>query len=110
MPEADANLQRIGELLAGVLGQPGPSLPQSVRLSRPADRPDIERALRAAEARFGPVALGERTEGDGVRTGTWPLTSKRGDLDLELELDSPCGLVTKVALVPRKMSPPTDRT
>ncbi|MEP7225452.1 MAG: hypothetical protein ABI783_10895, partial [Actinomycetota bacterium] len=109
VPEAEASLQAIGQLLAGLLGQPGPSLPPSLRLAAPADVPAIELALRAAEARFGPVTLGERTAGDGVRTGTWPLTGERGELDLELELASPGGPVLKVALVPRKMSPPIDQ-
>jgi hypothetical protein len=109
VPEADTSLQAIGELLAGLLRQTGPSLPPSLRLASPADVPAIELALRAAEARFGPVTLGERTAGDGVKTGTWPLTGERGELDLELELATPGGPVLKIALVPRMMSPPIDQ-
>lgn len=109
VPESDASLQATGELLAGLLGQPGPSLPPSLRLASPADRTAIELAFRAAEARFGPVTLGERTAGDGVKTGTWPLTGERGELDLELELATPGGPVLKIALVPRMMSPPIDQ-
>jgi hypothetical protein len=108
IPEPHAALREIAEVLVGLLGQPCPAWPRGVALMAPADRPAIERGLRAAEVLFGPITLGPPIAGDGVTTATWQLTGERGALDLLLELDAPGGSVAKVAFVPRTMSPPSE--
>jgi serine-type D-Ala-D-Ala carboxypeptidase/endopeptidase len=106
VPEPAAALRVIAERLAGLLGEPGPSWPSDVALAVPGDRAAIERALRAAEALFGPVTLGAPIAGDGMREAAWRLVGERGELDLRLELDASRESVSKVAFVPRTMSGP----
>ena len=106
VPEPAAALRVIAERLAELLGEPGPSWPSDVALAVPGDRAAIERALRAAEALFGPVTLGATIAGDGMREAAWRLVGERGELDLQLELDVSRVFVSKVAFVPRKMSGP----
>ncbi len=110
VPEPPDTLREVAELLVGLLNRPGPSWPLDVALATPADRPAIERSLRAAEALFGPVALGASIAGDGAVRATWRLTGERGEVDLQLELDAPGGSLSRVALVPRVMTQPVHAT
>lgn len=106
VPEPAAALRVIAERLTGLLGEPGPSWPSDVTIAVQGDRAAIERALRAAEALFGPVTLGAPIAGDGMGEATWRLVGERGELDLQLELDASSAAVSKVAFVPRSMSSP----
>ncbi len=99
-------LQAIAEQVAASLAEPGPSWPVDIPLAASVDRAATERGLRAAEGRFGPVALGRPVGGDGTKTATWRLSGPRGDLDLTLELAEPGGALVKVAFVPCPMEPP----
>lgn len=108
VPEAPIALAAVAGRIAALLGEAGPSWPTEVPLASTADRPAIERALRASEARFGPVTLGRLTGGDGAKSTAWRLTGERGDLSLELALDEPGGTIAKVALVPRSLEAPVE--
>jgi hypothetical protein len=103
VPEPPAGLTAIAARLVAVLGEPAPSWPETVPLASGADRPAMERSLRAAAARFGPVTLGPATAGDGEKVATWRLTGERGSLSLELELDEPGGTVLKAGFVPQAL-------
>ncbi len=99
-------LRAAAEGIVRVLGQPTQSWPSGVPLSARADRPAIERALRVAEALFGPVTLGALTAGDGETEATWRLTGRRGEVDMRLQLDAPGETITTVAFVPRPVTGP----
>ena len=73
--------------------------------------PDLDlaaalRQLRAAEARYGPVALGPLTDSDGERKATYRLHGARGHLELTLTHDPDARCVAAVSLVPVKLQPP----
>jgi len=106
VPDPSPALAAFADRLAALLGTPGPSWPSDVPLAASADRPAIERGLRAAEARFGPVALGLPTAGDGEKSATWRLSGDRGDLTLAIELDAPDGAVEKATFAPVSMETP----
>ena len=106
MPEPPPLLADIARRLAASLGAPGPAWPADIRLAAGLDHDAIARALRAAEARFGPVMLGDAIASDGATRATWRLTGDRGDVDLTLALDDATAELTEVAFVPRPMEPP----
>lgn len=66
----------------------------------------VVRAMRATEARFGPITLGPVTAGDGETKATFRLDSPRGRADLVLELDTVLNCLSVVSLVPAKLAPP----
>jgi hypothetical protein len=66
----------------------------------------VVRAMRATEARFGPISLGPPIAGDGETKVTYRLISPRGRVDLALELDSIADCLSAVSLVPAKQVPP----
>jgi hypothetical protein len=63
------------------------------------DRAAIERSLRAGGARFGAMALGLPTAGDGRTTATWDLVTERGRATLAVGWDADRGAVTAVSLL-----------
>ena len=106
VPDPPPALVEIARRLARLLEMPGPAWPTDLRLAPGLDGDAIGRALRAAEARFGPVRIGDPIASDGTTSATWRLTGDRGDLDLSLALDPAAGALTAVAFVPRSMEPP----
>jgi hypothetical protein len=106
IPEAPAALSAIAERTAALLGRPGPSWPDDLRLAETVDRTSLDRALRAAEALFGPLVVGPVLSGDGVRTASWRLRGERGDLTLSLEIDPADGAIREVSLVPATLESP----
>ena len=106
VPEPPPQLADIARRLAASLGAPGPAWPADIHLAAGLDHDAIARALRAAEARFGPVMLGDAIASDGATRATWRLTGDRGDVDLTLALDAATAELTEVAFVPRPMEPP----
>jgi CubicO group peptidase (beta-lactamase class C family) len=106
VPEPPAALAALARRIVEALGTPEPAWPADVPLAPAVDRPAVERALRAAEALFGPLRLDRPTAGDGERTATWRLTSERGTLDLRLAVDPADGSPTEVAFVPETRIPP----
>ena len=65
--------------------------------------------MRATEARFAPLTLGQVVEGDGETKATFRLTGPRGRVDLVLTLDLEAGCLGSVALVPVKVGPARPR-
>jgi hypothetical protein len=80
--------------------------PEALSISADVDLDAIRRAMRAAEARFGPVRLGSVIDGDGERKATFRLVGDRGELDLELAVDPDARCVDAVSLVPVRQVPP----
>jgi hypothetical protein len=108
VPEPPAGMAAMAARLVGLLGEPGPAWPHDLPLEASADRAAIERGLRAAEARFGPIVLGQPVAGDGETTGSWILRGERGELELVLRLDGPAGAVAGARFIPRTMRGPGD--
>ena len=100
VPEPPEALAAIARRLAESLGEPGPGWPDDLVLAAALDPRTVGRALRATEARFGPVTLGPAIDGDGETRARWRLSGERGEFDLELERDGATGGLTKVGFVP----------
>jgi len=109
VPEAPATLVPIARRLADLLAEPGPRFPPpDLNLADGVDEAAAWRSLRAAEARFGPVVLGDPIAGDGMRTATWRLHGERGDVDLTLELDESAASLTALTFVPVTLETPPE--
>jgi CubicO group peptidase (beta-lactamase class C family) len=104
VPEPPAALAAIAARIVDVLGAPCPSWPADLALADTVDSLALGRALRAAEAGWGPVTLGPVVAGDGDVAATWRLGGRQGPLDLELQRDRVTGALTRVAFVPRPLS------
>ena len=65
VPEPPAALAAIAGRIVELLGGPGPSWPADLALADTVDTVALGRALRAAEAGWGPVTLGPVVAGDG---------------------------------------------
>ncbi|HEU4573132.1 MAG TPA: hypothetical protein VFR93_10630, partial [Candidatus Limnocylindrales bacterium] len=63
--------------------------------------------LRAADALFGPLALGPVMAGDGRTTASWRLTGPRGPVVLTLSIDDD-GSVRALSLVPGGLTTPVE--
>jgi hypothetical protein len=108
--EPSPRLAGIAAGIVALLAAPGVPWPADLELATSVDRAAVERAVRAAEAGFGPVALGRILEGDGEKTATWSLVGARGGkLRLEIALESPDGPVTKVVVRPESLEPPAEQ-
>ena len=107
VPDPSALLTAYATRLVALLTEAAPAWPSDLPLAVGTDRISVERALRAAAARFGPVIVGRATAGDGEKTATWCLSGDRGDLDLQLELEDAGGSLVKAGFVPRPMQAPT---
>ncbi|MET0771052.1 MAG: serine hydrolase domain-containing protein, partial [Solirubrobacteraceae bacterium] len=68
-----AALQAAGTALAAATTLDAPAWPAGLRAADGLATDDVRRSLRAAAARFGPLALGLPVEGDGTTTATWEL-------------------------------------
>ena len=66
-------LQAAADALADATGEDAPAWPDDLRAADRTDTAEVRRSLRAAAARFGPLALGLPVEGDGATTATWEL-------------------------------------
>jgi hypothetical protein len=111
VPEPSRRLADIAARLVVLIAAPGAMWPDDIELATAVDRPAVERAVRAAEAGFGPVELGPVLEGDGVKTATWRLLGGGHGrrLRLELAVEGPDGPVTKVAIRPDTLEPPAEQ-
>ncbi len=96
-------------LLAGTAsGQAEPwTWPQDLDAGPDLDVGRVERELRAAAVRLGPVRPGRPIAGDGRSTSTFELEGDRGRASLQVGLDPQTGVVTKVSLlIGERSSPP----
>jgi CubicO group peptidase (beta-lactamase class C family) len=111
VPEPPAALRSAAERIAAELLPPGVGpvtidWPAGLAVGEAVDLGAVVRAMRATEARFGPVTLGPVVEGDGERKATFRLRGPRGDVDLALTLDPVAGCLDAIALVPLRQVPP----
>ena len=66
-------LRSVAEALAAETALDAPGWPAALAAADGLATDDVRRSLRAAAARFGPLALGLPVEGDGTSTATWEL-------------------------------------
>lgn len=101
-------LERTG---AGLLqsASVGPDLPAGVAASTAFDAVAWARAAQAGNARFGAMALGLPTAGDGETTTTWELVTERGGrAGLRLALDRATGELVEAALTASEREAPAE--
>ena len=80
--------------------------PADLAVAPDIDLAGMRRQLRATEARFGPVELGEPIDGDGERKATFQLIGARGHLELAVTHDPEARCVAAVTIVPVKLLQP----
>jgi hypothetical protein len=110
--EPPARLRSAAEAIVAALQPPesGPvaiDWPAAFAVRSSLDLGAVVRAMRATEARFGPVSLGLPVAGDGETKATFRLDSPRGRVDLSLELDATIDCLSSIALVPVRPEPPS---
>jgi CubicO group peptidase (beta-lactamase class C family) len=109
VPEPPAALRAAAERIVVALdvadGAPA-TWPPELAIDPALDPAALARSLRATEARFGKVRLGNVIAGDGEKAATFRLDCQRGQLDLALERDPVSGRLTKVRLRPERLAPP----
>jgi serine-type D-Ala-D-Ala carboxypeptidase/endopeptidase len=122
-PEREARVQRLdlmavhdpspaltelaGRILA-IAGSTVPAWPADVVAGPDVDVPTVERSLRAAAARFGPMRLGLPTAGDGRTTATFDVDGQDGKAGLTVTIDPEGGVVTTLALVTAEREAPPE--
>ena len=122
-PEREARIQRLdltavhdpspaltelaGRILA-IAGSAVPAWPADVVAGPDVDVPAVERSLRAAAARFGPMRLGLPTAGDGRTTATFDVDGQDGKAGLTVTIDPDGGAVTTLALVTAEREAPAE--
>ena len=77
-----AVLQAAAEALVAATALDAPALPAGLRAADGLATDHVRRSLRAAAARFGPLALGPPVEGDGTTSATWELWPADGSGDV----------------------------
>ena len=107
--DPSAALVAAAERLLGAAAGPGPTTwPAGLARVGTLDPVPVERALQAGAARFGTMALGRPTGGDGTTSATWALVTERGRATLKVALDQESGAVTEAALRVAHLAPPDD--
>jgi hypothetical protein len=101
-------LAAAADRLLASAAEPAPGWPSDLARGDALDLVAVERALRAAAARFGAMRLAQPTSGDGRLTTTWDLVTDRGRATLKLTLDPETGAVTEAALQAARRTPPDD--
>jgi hypothetical protein len=107
VPEPTEALVALAVRVVGIANEASPAWPDDLQLAGP-DRAAIARSLRAAGARFGPLALGTATAGDGRTAATFGLACERGSAELRVGLDAESGAVTAAAIVPSDIEAPPE--
>jgi CubicO group peptidase (beta-lactamase class C family) len=109
VPEPPPALRAVAERVVAALdaanGTPA-AWPPELAIDPSLDPAALDRTMRATEARFGKMRLGQVIAGDGSKAATFRLDCQRGHLDLALERDSASGRLTKVRLKPERLGPP----
>jgi CubicO group peptidase (beta-lactamase class C family) len=111
VPEPPAALQNAAETIVAAMATPegrpvSIDWPSSLSVASGVDLGLVVRAMRAAEARYGPMTLGPVVAGDGERKATFQLRSTRGRVDLQLGHDPVKDCLDAVAIVPVRLKPP----
>ena len=111
VPEPPASLATAAARIVAALEPPasGPvaiDWPAGLSVGASVDLGAVVRAMRATEARFGPVTLGPVIAGDGEAKATFRLDSPRGRVDLALEWDADAQCLSSVRFTPARQSLP----
>jgi hypothetical protein len=111
VPEPSAELQAAAATLVAAMTPPEGrpvtiDWPAALTAAAKLDVGLVVRAMRATEARFGPLSLGPATAGDGDRRATFRLLSSRGRADLVIERDPAMNCLDAVAIVPTRLGAP----
>ncbi len=111
VPKPTADLQRAAATIVAAMTPPegrpvSIDWPAALSVGEKVDVGLAVRAMRATEARFGPITLGAATAGDGETKATYRLESSRGKLDLVLEYDPANDCIAAVSLVPVRLEQP----
>ncbi len=122
-PEHEARIQRLvltavhdpspalrelaGRVLA-LAAAPSPAWPADLVAGPDVDLEALERSLRAAGARFGPMRLGLPTAGDGRTTATFEVVGDDGRAGITVAVDPDGGAVTVVALSAAEREAPAE--
>jgi CubicO group peptidase (beta-lactamase class C family) len=112
VPEPHPALRAVAAHVAAALVPPAPGGPAPAWPVDPAlpglapalDRSALDRAVRAAEARFSPLTLGPVLASVPDRSATFRLQGDRGRVELQLERDPASGELIRAALVPARLS------
>jgi CubicO group peptidase (beta-lactamase class C family) len=99
-------LEAPAQLLLAAAVEPAATWPSGLARGDVVDAVAVERAMRAASARFGTMTLGRPLAGDGRTTTTWELATERGRATLRLTLDAATGDLTEVTLEAARREPP----
>jgi CubicO group peptidase (beta-lactamase class C family) len=111
VPEPSPSLRSAAERIVAAMATPesgpvGIDWPADLTVGATVDVGAIVRAMRAAEARFGPLALGPALAGDGETKVTYRLSSTRGRVELSLELDPLARCLSSASLVAIRQAMP----
>jgi CubicO group peptidase (beta-lactamase class C family) len=111
VPEPPAALRDAAAALVAAMTPPdgGPvsiDWPSSLKAADTLDVGPVVRAMRATEARFGPVRLGPAIASDGTTKATYRLESSRGALDLVVDYDPAAQCIAVVSIVPVRLEQP----
>ncbi len=112
VPEPPARLHETAQTIVAALQPPDGQAPVSIdwpaslSVGSDVDLGAVVRAMRATEARFGPVSLGSSIAGDGETKATFRLDSPHGRAELALELDPSIDCLSSIALTTARMVPP----
>lgn len=107
-PEPPSHLVDLASIVVAAISDgPWGSLPEALAsgLAPTVDQAALERAIRAAGARFGPLRL-DAVTGGTEHAATWRLRGDRGDLTLRLERDPATRACTAVELNTVDIEPP----
>ncbi|HET7182236.1 MAG TPA: hypothetical protein VFI15_08410, partial [Candidatus Limnocylindrales bacterium] len=111
VPAPSAGLQRAAATIVAAMTPPegrpvSIDWPAALSVGETVDVGLVVRAMRATEARFGPVSLGPAIAGDGESKATYRLESSRGKLDLILDYDAAQDCILAVSIVPVRLEQP----
>jgi CubicO group peptidase (beta-lactamase class C family) len=108
VPDPSPALTAIAGRVVELLGEGRPSWPAELPLDETVDRERLDRELRAADAIFGPLALGAVIAGDGAAKASWRLTGPRGRVTLAVELADDRATIAAISLVPDGLTSPVE--
>jgi hypothetical protein len=106
VPDPSARLQVVAEAVVAAANEPATGWPADLERGADLAVAAVERSLRAASARFGPLRLGQATAGDGRTTATFDALGTDGRVELAITVESETGIVTACTIsVPERVAP-----
>ncbi|HEY4189779.1 MAG TPA: serine hydrolase domain-containing protein [Candidatus Limnocylindrales bacterium] len=98
VPDPSDALRAVADRILEAAGTPSPAWPDGLTAGPDLDVAGIERSMRAAVARFGPLRRGLPRASDGTTTATWDIDGDDGRAELKLTIDPESGAVTALVL------------